>query len=147
LAQSGARVLYNTPDDKRKMVNDAVIGAGIDGVEHCKDIWQVKNEVDCFVFPDCSRQGEQAELRSQGKAVWGSGAAMRLELDRLFFLQKLEELGLDVPPYEVINGLTNLAVFLKDKEDIWIKVSEWRGSFESTHWRSWKQDANMIDTL
>lgn len=145
LAESGARVLYHTPEDKRHLINDAVIGAGLPDVEHCEDFWLVKNEIDCFVFPDVGLEGEQQELRSQGFAVWGAGKAMALELDRLFFLQKLEELDLDVPPYEVIHGLENLAAFLKDKEDIWIKVSKWRGSWETFHWRSWKQDAHNID--
>ena len=70
---------------------------------------------------------------------------MILEQDRVFFMDKLAELGLDVPPYEKVTGLTNLALFLKDKEDIWIKVSKWRGSWETFHWRSWDADSHHID--
>ena len=68
--------------------------------------------------PDIRHAGIQAELRKQGYPVWGSGRGMILEQDRVFFMDKLAELGLDVPPYEKVTGLTNLALFLKDKEDI-----------------------------
>ncbi len=145
LAESGSRVFYHTPEDKRDLINDAVVGAGLPGVTCCDDFWLVKDHVDCFVFPDIRHEGEQKELRDQGFAVWGAGAGMNLELDRLFFLEKLEELGLDVPPYTVIYGLDDLTKFLKDKENIWIKFSKWRGSWETTHWRNWKQDVHNLD--
>jgi hypothetical protein len=144
LAESGARVLYQTPVDKRKLFNDAVVGGGIEGVDLIKSFWDYKNEIDAFVFPDIEFEAEQRELREQGFAVWGAGAAMNLELDRLFFLKKLAELGLDVPPHEVVRGLSRLVDYLKNKQDIWIKVSEFRGSFETFHWRSWRQDEHNI---
>jgi len=145
LAKSGARVLYNLPEDRRDTVTDAIIADGLKDVECVGDIWQHKDEVDCFVFPDIRRYGEQYELKKQGKAVWGSQRGMILEQDRLFFLEKLQELGLDVPPHEPILGLKNLSVYLKYKEDIWIKVSKWRGSWETFHWRNWNQDSHFID--
>lgn len=145
LAQTGAKVFYNLPEDRRDTLNDAIICDGISGIEVVESLWDVKDKVDCFVFPDIRRCGEQEELRKQGKAVWGSQKGMILEQDRLFFLEQLKDLGLDVPPYEPIKGLANLAAFLKDKEDVWIKVSKWRGSWETFHWRNWNQDAHFID--
>jgi hypothetical protein len=70
---------------------------------------------------------------------------MELEQSRGFFLRKLKELGLDVPPHTVVVGLSNLAAFLKDKKDVWIKVSKWRGTWETSHWRSWDEDAHNLD--
>jgi hypothetical protein len=145
LARSGARVYYNLPEDRRDTLNDAIIGDGMEDVRCVNSLWDVKNITDCFVFPDIRRQEEQKELRDQGLAVWGSQKGMSLEQDRLFFLEKLEELGLDVPPYEVVKGVSNLGAFLKSKKDIWIKVSKWRGTWETFHWRSWGQDWNNID--
>lgn len=140
LTEGVGRVLYHTPQDRRDLINDAIIGHGIKGVEWCEDFWLQKKEIDCFVFPDLRHEGEQFELRIQGLPVWGAGAGMSLELKRLFFLDKLNELGLDVPPHELVTGWSNLLAYLKDKEDIWIKMSKWRGSWETFHWRSWKQD-------
>lgn len=145
LAESGARVLYCTPVDRYDRLNEAIVGDGFDDIEWVEEFWPFKKEINCFVFPDIRHNGLQAELRSQGLPVWGSGDGMALEQNRVFFLKKLKELGLDVPPHQVIVGLTNLTVFLKDKKDIWIKVSKWRGTWETTHWRSWDEDSHLLD--
>lgn len=145
LAESGARVMYCTPEDRNDRINEAIIGDGMHDI-HCVDnLWDSKKKIDCFVFPDIRHSGMQEELRSQGIPVWGSHKGMELEQDRLFFLKKLAELQLDVPKYEVIQGVSNLAAYLKDKKDIWIKVSKWRGSWETSHWRSWEEDWQNLD--
>lgn len=143
LAKTGARVIYSTPIDRRDRINEAVIGDGMD-MEWTDDYWSKKSEVTCFVFPDIRHQGPQKELREQGYPVWGSQSGMSLEQNRQFFLRKLKELGLDVPPHEEVVGLDNLSAYLKDKKDIFIKVSKWRGSWETTHWRSWEEDSKLL---
>lgn len=146
LAQSGARVLYQTPQDRRDAINDGVIGDGLQdkGVFLCDDFWLKKREIDCFVFPDVRHKGEQLELRSQGYPVWGAGIGMDLELNRQLFLRKLAGLGLDVPPYDELIGFTNLLAYLRDKEDIFIKLSKWRGSWETFRFKNWKQDEHTL---
>ena len=146
LAKDFGRVFYcpqyrqNNPD-----YNEGVIGSGFGDIVHCLDPWLVKREVDCFVYPDVGFMGEQLELRSQGYAVWGAAKAMRLETNREFFLEKLAELGLDVPPYQVVVGVTALGQFLKDRKSIYIKLSKWRRTWETYHWRSFKEDGHMLD--
>src|SRR5262249_50733427 len=108
--------------------------------------WSIKSKADCFVFPDINHRGEQRELRSQGYPVWGAFDGMRLELDREFFLRTLGELGLDMPEYTVVHGLTELHDFLRDKTDYYIKLSRWRGSWETCHWRTYKEDGHHFDT-
>src|ERR1700746_1526713 len=87
LAESGARVLYCTPVDRYDRINEAIVGDGFEGIEWVEEFWPLKKEIDCFCFPDIRHNGLQAELRSQGFAVWGSQGGMRLEQDRLFFNQ------------------------------------------------------------
>jgi len=145
LAKSGARVIYSTPIDRRDSINEAIIGDGMPEIECTDDLWPFKKQIDCFVFPDIRHQGMQAELRSQGYPVWGSQGGMILEQNRQFFHAKLGELGLDVPKFTEVVGLDNLAAFLKDRKDIWLKVSKWRGSWETTHWRSWDEDWMLMD--
>lgn len=145
LAESGARVLYQTPVDRYDRLNEAIVGEGFEGVEWIEEFWSEKNKIDCFVFPDIRHEGLQNELRSQGLPVWGSHSGMDLEQKRNFFLKKLGELGLDVAPHQTIIGITNLTLFLKEKEDIWIKVSKWRGTWETSHWRNWSMDAGNLD--
>ena len=145
LAESGARVIYSTPIDRDDRIEESIIGDGMPDLHVVDSLWEHKNKIDCFVFPDIRHSGMQDELRSQGKNVWGSHKGMELEQDRVFFLEKLKELGLDIPKYECITGVDNLSAFLKDKKDIWIKVSKWRGSWETCHWRSWEEDWHSID--
>jgi hypothetical protein len=145
LAESGARVFYSTPIDRRDSIYEAVIGDGFSDIKCVDEFWPYKDKVDCFVFPDIRHDGLQAELRKQGLPVWGSQAGMKLEQNRQFFLGKLKELGLDVPPFTEVTGLSKLAAFLKNKKDIWIKVSKWRGSWETFHWCSWDEDWSNLD--
>lgn len=147
LAESGAKVYYQNLAWPKAypMLNDGVLGDGTKDIEMCLDFWPIKNKIDCFVFPDLGHMGLQKELRSQGFAVWGAMGGMRLEQDREFFLNKLESLGLDVPPHEIVVGISALRDYLQDKEDIWIKMSTWRGSWETKHWRNQKVDGHHID--
>lgn len=146
LAESFGRVLYYTPWEKGyPVLNEGIIGAGFGDIIRCNDFWRLKKSIDLFVFPDLYHAGLQAELRAQGCRVWGAGDGMKLELDREFFLKKLGELGLAVSPYKTKRGLSALADYLKDKKDQYIKVSLWRGSWETKHWRSWAEDAEKLD--
>lgn len=147
LAESGARVLYHNLGwaKSNPSINDGIIGNGYADIECVLDLWAIKKEVSCFVFPDVGHMGLQKELASQGFPVWGAKGGMRLEIEREFFLKKLAELGLDVPTFRRVVGVTALADYLRNRKDIWIKVSRWRGSWETRHWRSWEEDAGKLD--
>jgi hypothetical protein len=147
LAKYGHRVLYHKLDWQKAYprAEEGVQGDGFPDIECVPDLFDVLNEVDCFVFPDIYHYGLQKHLRDIGKNVWGSADGMKLEIDRQYFLQTLEELGLSVPECFPIKGLVNLRVFLKDKQDIWIKMSKWRGSFETKHFRNMDSDSGLLD--
>lgn len=146
LARSGAKVFYHTPQERRDSVFEAVMGDGMKPeLDVVDNIWDVKSKVDTFVFPDVRHMGEQLELRAQGFPVWGAGRGMNLELDRQFFLRTLAELNLDVPPHEIVLGVTALRQYLADKEDIYIKVSKWRGSWETKHWKNQETSGYLLD--
>ncbi len=148
LARDGfGRVLYHSPyEEGFSKLNSAILGYGLEGVERCNDIWAVKNEVDVWVFPDIEHAGLQLELESQGRAVWGSRRGDTLELLREKFHKVLEQVGLDVPKYRTIIGLTKLSQFLLENEGPWfIKISRWRGSFETQKFRNWKLDEGLLD--
>jgi hypothetical protein len=149
LARDGfKRVLYHSPfEEGFSKINSAILGYGLEGVERCNDIWAVKGEIDCAVFPDIEHGGLQVELERQGIPVWGSRHGDSLELARLSFHKILGELGLDVPKYRTLQGMTELREFLKANDGPWfIKISRWRGSFETQKFRSWKLDEGLIDS-
>lgn len=146
MAESCERVIYWSPDMRGfPSLRQSVIGYGFDNIQRALDFWPMIDEIDLFCFPDVQLSGLQTYLESIGKAVWGSRRSDRLELDREHFLQVLANTDLDVPPYETVDGLDRLVDHLRDKEDQYIKVSRWRGDFETFHWRSWELDCGWLD--
>lgn len=148
LAREFSKVYYFSPWESAgpKLKND-VIGGGYPEIQRTESIWEVKDECDLFVFPDIGYVAEQRELISQGKAVWGCGDAADLESNRGLFLKSLKEAGLSVPYFEAIRGVSNLKIYLRDKEDKYIKVSTWRGDFETFHWNSLLENETGLDSL
>lgn len=148
MAEQAKRVLYWSPDKPAfPSVKQECIGDGFSNIERVQDFWDELDEIDLFVFPDVGQAPLQRHLIRQGKAVWGSRGGDVLELDREYFMQVLDEVGLDVPQFEVIVGWSALRDHLRDKEDQYIKISRFRGDLETTHWRSWALDENWLNWL
>jgi hypothetical protein len=148
LARGYKKVYYHTPWEKAfPNIADCVIGDGFSDIERCDDVFDVINEVDLFVFPDIGFGGLQTYLESIGKPVWGSKKGDKLEIYRETFMSALKEVGLSVPKYQTIRGLNNLKLFLKDKEDKYIKMSKYRGDFETFHFVSWRESEPEMDKL
>lgn len=146
LSRDVKRVLYFSEwAEGFSKIEKSVVGDGIPGIERVMDIWPVKDAVDLWVFPDLSYGGLQQELESQGYPVWGARSGEKLELNREYFLRTLRELGLDVPPVTVCVGITKLREHLRDRENVYVKISLFRGSMETTHFRNWKLDEGLID--
>jgi hypothetical protein len=146
LGEQFKKIYFWSPwDDCMPKMALGVIGDGFDNIERVGDIWKVKDKCDLFVFPDVGFAGLQRELISQGFPVWGHHGADELETQRGLFLEQIEELGMKVPVYEKIQGITKLKEFLHDKEDKWIKMSRWRGDWETLHWRDWSHDEPVLD--
>jgi len=148
LAQSYKRVLYYTPwEESYPTVNKCCIGDGFEEIERCDDFWSIKSEIDLFVFPDILHGGLQEELTHQGFAVWGSGKADVIETDRLDFIGALQGVGLEIPKMVEIRGVTSLRMHLIDKEDKYIKISRFRGTMETYHWRDYDVDRGWLDGM
>lgn len=148
LGRQVKKCYYWSPADRSlPLIQEAVIGSGFPEMERVSNIWKIKDKCDFFVFPDLGHSGLQKELIAQGFPVWGARDGDRLESDRGLFFDTLKELGMEVPPHEVIEGITNLRLFLKDKEDKWVKISKWRGNFETFHWVDWEQTEPELDDL
>ena len=66
-------------------------------------------------------------------------------MSRERFHKVLTEVGLEVPKFERVVGLTALRDHLRGETDKYIKISRFRGSLETFHWRSWDDDAPILD--
>lgn len=146
LAKDFSKVYYCCPSWETAFprINQAVIGDGYPDIQWVESPFDVK-DADLFVFPDIGLASWQESLVSHGKPVWGCRHADGLESRRGLFLKTLKESGLEVPKYQVASGLSELRRILKDDTDKYIKVSTYRGDFETFHFRSMDQDLGTLD--
>ena len=148
LAKGYKRVLYHCPNcEGFPTINRCIIGYNMDGIEKVEEMWRIKNEVDVWVFPDLGFADIQYELESQGRKIWGSRDGDSLEIYRQKFHKVLARLGLEAATFTPVQGLNALRVHLKNAEDKYIKISQFRGSLETHHWRSWDLDEGWLDVL
>lgn len=140
LAREAGRVYYTTESQKPFPSVSDIIGDGFEGVHYVPSLWDVHDRVNLFVFPDVGFASLQRHLIEDGHPVWGARTGDSLETMRGKFLKVLDEVGLMVPPHEEVRGFSRLREILRDVEDRYIKVSGWRGDWETLHWRSWELD-------
>jgi hypothetical protein len=148
LGQSFGTVYYFSPwVCAFPKVNTLMIGQGVTNVTRVKSIWEVYSDVDLFVFLDVGYADLQLFIESQGKRVWGSRGGEILEQDRVFAKDKAQELGINVGPYEVVNGITSLRNYLKDNDDQFVKISTLRGDAETFHSLTYEMTEPLIDKI
>lgn len=137
LSEQCDHVFYaGPPEEVMEKFKDGAICDGFENITRVKSLWGVKSKVDGYVFTDIGFAAEQRELVDQGFPVWGHHGADELETRKGLFLDTLEELGMEVPPHVRIVGLDSLQAHLADKEDKYIKISRYRGDWETFHWRN-----------
>lgn len=145
LARDARKVSYWTPNERAFPKVSEQIGDGLPDITMVDSLFKDLDDVDCFVFPDVGMSEYQLHLQNMGKPVWGARYGCELETKRGLFLKTIEELGLEVPKYEKVKGITALHQMLKGEKDRWIKISKFRGDWETFHWRDEEQDGNVLD--
>ncbi len=150
LARDYKKVYYHRPNGEAfETVAQSCLGDGHKKVHYVEDFWQIKKEVDVFVFPDCRDGGLQVELESQGFPVWGSKMTGQLERMRGQWIDKCQELSLPMPNTEKIQGLKALRSYLSDHEgeSLFVKISRYRGDMETWETKDKYQVQNKLDYL
>jgi len=149
LAKTYKRVLYYVPwESAFAKMNLGKIGTGLEGIEVVDSIYGPHfDEVDLFVFPDIYFGYEQEMLEKMGKAVWGSRTGECLELKREGMKQILTALDLPVGKFTHIKGMANLRAFLKENEDVYVKIDKFRGTFETFHSANYKEVEPKLDEV
>lgn len=146
LAEQFGKVFYVGPEERvMPRLAEAIVGDGFEKIIRAPDLWTVKDESDIFVFTDIGHAGEQAELVRQGRAVWGHHGADVLEVNKGEFLRTLKMMDMAVPPHQTMRGISKLRAFLNTREDFWVKVSRFRGDWETFHWRNRELDTAALD--
>ena len=148
LARDFKRVLYYTPWEKSfPTISDSIIGDGFRSIERVDEIWSILPDVDLAVFPDIMNSGLQLHLESMGIPVWGSRKGDKLELQRAKFLKTVDEAGLPVGKWRHVVGISNLRDILNGEEDVYVKISKYRGVSETWHHQNMKLSEPILDHL
>jgi hypothetical protein len=150
LSESFGKVYYTSPwvaDYPSSYKTE--LAKGFPDFEQVKDIWDIVDDVDLFVFPDQHQGPLQNYLQRQGKRVWGSRDGDELELYREEAREFFDSLGIVQPPYEVVQGMTALRKYIKsrDKEKLWVKISRTRGDTETFSVEGYELSKGHLDEL
>lgn len=112
--------------------NEYDVGRGFAGVTRLDSFASAYGKTHLWVVPDTYHAPLAKFLRDEcGQRVWAAFDAERLELDRVFGLEKMDELGIGVPETEIVTGVTELKTALKRYEVCWVKTSFTRGEGET----------------
>ena len=149
LSKTFKKVYYYVPwESAFAKMNLAKIGYGLDGLEVVDSIYGPHYEsVDLFCFPDIYMGHEQEMIEKQGKIVWGSRTGECLELSREGMKEILTALDMPVGKFWHIKGLANLRAFLKEHEDVYVKIDKYRGTFETFHSANYKEVEPKLDEV
>lgn len=144
------KVYYFTPWVSPFPKNSGVlIGEGLEdeGLYRINNFWDYVDEVDLFIFPDCYNADIENHLESIGKRVWGSRSGDELELLRMEAKNHFKQLGIPVQPVREIQGLDKLRNYLKKNDNKYIKISTYRGCFETFHAPNYLLSEPILDDL
>lgn len=150
LAQSFGKVYYTSPWVADFPVSTKIkLAEGFPDFERVKDIWEIVDDVDLFVFPDLYNPALQMYLQDKGKRVWGSRYGEELEINRKEALEYFDSLGLPLVPYKVCEGMTELRKYLQSrpKEKLWIKIGLARGDTETFSIENFELGQGRLDDL
>lgn len=149
LARDFGKVYYYRHTERvHPVTSDIEPGKGYDDIEAIEHWSDVLGQVDLWVCPDIHDGRLQEHLVNLGQRVFGSRRAEDLEIWRANFRKIMEEVGLDVPPYELVVGLDALRERLKEVNDKYIKTSaNVRGTSETWHHLSYNLSQAHLDKM
>jgi hypothetical protein len=134
LAKTYKKVYYtlNAKSAFPKM-NQAFVGYGLDNIYVVESIFQQPyfDECDLFCFPDIYFGWEQEHLQSLGKVVWGARTGECLETSREGMKEILKAIKMPVGKFAHVKGIKNLRAYLRENEDVYVKIDKYRGTFET----------------
>jgi phosphoribosylamine-glycine ligase len=149
LAEKYKKVMYYLADaDAYPTSQKHTIGMGIKNVKRIHDFWKNIDKVDIVYFFDCYDGELQHWLREKGYTVFGSGRGEQVEIDKIKFLELLEELGLPCAETYLAEGMDDLCEYLKehDGKTLFLKNLH-RGDFESRKFSSMAQSRPFLNDL
>ena len=107
-----------------------IIGDGFKNITKEKSL-NIK-DYDLIIFPDVGQGTLVEQLRKEGNNVFGAGELEKLELNRKYAKEVMDEIGVKHPESFFVKGKSGLLNFFKqNKGEYYIKINEFRGSVET----------------
>lgn len=149
LGKKMKKVYYCNPSwvDSFPKMNDALIGTGFPEIEVVTSPFDHFDDVDLFCFFDVGHGRLQTYLESVGKAVWGCKMGENLEFDRVLMKKLMAKKGLPVGPYKAVKGTEALREYLRDNKDQYVKISKYRGAFETFKSKNYASVEPRLDEI
>jgi hypothetical protein len=142
------KAYYSTPwINSFPKSNQLLPGVGFDTMERPKWVWDAIEKSDLIVFPDVYYGDLQEYLVRRGKLVWGSRKGEILETDRMKAKEIMAEYGVQGTPADEVVGLDDLRDYLKDHENVWVKISATRGDMETFKSENYEMSMPKLDEL
>jgi hypothetical protein len=140
---------YVNNDDSAPMPQPSYVGHGYDEIEVVQSLYGDEFDYDCdlIIFASVGMGDVQLQMEEAGKAVWGSRMAQELELDREATKELFKAEGIPVGPYKEIVGIDALRQYLKNNENVFVKVSKWRGLIETFCSKSYASSELLLDIM
>lgn len=113
--------------------NEMMVGDGLPRITRVDSIWPLVDSIDLFVFPDLFHGPLQVYLDKLGKRVWGGRLGENLEILRGLQKRWLKKADIAVADYRQIQGTDRLREYLKEHENVYVKISRTRGDMETFH--------------
>ena len=144
----GRTLLYIPHAGSFPTMNHALVGYGLPGVELVESVFGPHfEEVDLFLFCDLGHAPLQIQLEKMGKRVFGTRNGEEMEVYRELCKEHMESLGLPVQPWTVITGVDALREYLKEHEEVHIKINRYRGVTESFFSPSYSVVETKLDAI
>jgi hypothetical protein len=149
LAKDFGKVNYWTPwNGPFPKSNFTLPGYGFPEINRVNNLFDVIDETDIFYSSEVMGMWDlEIFLESLGKPVFGARRGEEMETDRAAFKEHMKKLGMPVGGYEKITGLDNLRKYLKEHENVWVKLDLYRGDGETWHSENYKLSEPMLDEL
>ncbi len=148
LAESFKEVRYYVPEfDPYPELTHDMIG-DVKGLKKVYNLFEeIDKEIDLYAFFDVGFADLQRHLQRLHKRVFGAGEGEGIETDKKSFHGLLEAVGLPNEKPAIIKGVDKLREFLRDKKNMFVKISFYRGTFETHEHKDQAETEYFLDTV
>lgn len=127
--------------------NQLMPGYGFKEMKREKWLFDAVAKSDLIICLDVYSGDFQEYLASQGKLVWGPRKGEVLELDRMKAKEIMAEYGVQGSPADEVTGMDELREYLKENENVFVKVSSTRGDMETFCSENYELSMPKLDEL